>query len=205
MRGEGSYTDSEAEQILRLAANHSTGAIDKSRLLQMADELGLSHEAVQLAEQQVIAERTAIAERTEFDVQHRKAFFSHLTSYLVSCGGMVLFNLVTDHHITWAIWPIIGWGIGIAFHIHETFAKGSEDYEEEFQKWRTKRGLSRTTGSVTPAHQALEQPLENILLRDNLTKIEAIKRLREETGSTLKDAKDAVEMYERIHPGSIRS
>lgn len=41
-------------------------------------------------------------------------FRRHLRTYLVMCGFFVLINLITLGSIGWAIWPILGWGIGVS-------------------------------------------------------------------------------------------
>ncbi|CAH0999420.1 hypothetical protein LEM8419_00719 [Neolewinella maritima] len=40
-------------------------------------------------------------------------FRRHARTYLVMCGFFLLLNLLTTGRIGWAIWPIMGWGIGI--------------------------------------------------------------------------------------------
>lgn len=39
-------------------------------------------------------------------------FKRHLRTYLVMCVFFIVLNVVTGG--TWAIWPILGWGIGVA-------------------------------------------------------------------------------------------
>ncbi|WP_420461294.1 2TM domain-containing protein [Neolewinella sp.] len=47
-------------------------------------------------------------------LQEKKLDFRrHSRTYLVMCGFFILLNLVTTGTIGWAIWPIMGWGIGI--------------------------------------------------------------------------------------------
>lgn len=41
-------------------------------------------------------------------------FRQHLRTYLVMSSFFVLINLFTIGSIGWAIWPILGWGIGVA-------------------------------------------------------------------------------------------
>jgi len=48
---------------------------------------------------------------------------------------------------------------------------------------------------------ALLPKVEDIALRDNLTKLKAIKQVREQAGIGLKEAKDAVDEFERQNPG----
>jgi hypothetical protein len=41
--------------------------------------------------------------------------------------------------ITWSIYPLLGWGIGIFFHTMGVFWTQGEDFEKEFEKWRQER------------------------------------------------------------------
>ena len=41
-------------------------------------------------------------------------FKRHLRTYLVMSAFFVVLNLVTSGSSFWAIWPILGWGIGVA-------------------------------------------------------------------------------------------
>jgi hypothetical protein len=41
-------------------------------------------------------------------------FRRHLRTYLVMSAFFVLLNLITIGSLGWAIWPILGWGIGVA-------------------------------------------------------------------------------------------
>ncbi|THH40567.1 2TM domain-containing protein [Neolewinella litorea] len=41
-------------------------------------------------------------------------FRRHLRTYLVMCAFFIALNLLTIGSIGWAIWPILGWGIGVS-------------------------------------------------------------------------------------------
>ena len=44
-------------------------------------------------------------------------FRTHLIAYLLVNAGLVTINLIqTPGGYFWAIWPIIGWGLGLAAH-----------------------------------------------------------------------------------------
>jgi len=43
-------------------------------------------------------------------------FREHLTSYVVVNGFLVAIWAMTGRGYFWPIWPILGWGVGIAFH-----------------------------------------------------------------------------------------
>jgi transcriptional regulator with XRE-family HTH domain len=61
-------------------------------------------------------ERLALAH-----VRRVKGFYIHLSQYVVVITGLFLINLATSHHVLWAIWPAIGWGIGITAHAMRVF------------------------------------------------------------------------------------
>ena len=48
-------------------------------------------------------------------------FYKHLLIYVMVCSVLVIINLISNRGYFWAIWPIIGWGIGIGSHAFCTF------------------------------------------------------------------------------------
>jgi hypothetical protein len=72
------------------------------------------------------------------------AFRAHLMTYVTVNAGLVLINLVTSPGYFWAIWPIIGWGIGLVAHAINVYMDGENIrdrmIEEEMEKLR--RGSS---------------------------------------------------------------
>jgi len=55
-------------------------------------------------------------------MEAKSGFYRHLAVYVVVNLLLVGINLVTPHDSFWAIWPLLGWGIGIAFHALRAFA-----------------------------------------------------------------------------------
>jgi hypothetical protein len=43
-------------------------------------------------------------------------FFAHLGPYLIIITMLGLINLLTSDY-PWFLWPALGWGVGIAFHL----------------------------------------------------------------------------------------
>ena len=54
-------------------------------------------------------------------VERKLSFFIHLAVYLVVNSGLMLFNLTVVPAKLWAVWPLLGWGIGLLFHGLATF------------------------------------------------------------------------------------
>jgi amino acid transporter len=69
-------------------------------------------------------------ERAERRVRELKDFYSHLTTYVLVCTLLVIIDVASSGSgsdtflgLTWAYWPIFGWGIAILFHAVSTFFK----------------------------------------------------------------------------------
>ncbi len=134
------YEEDEAEEILRLAAQKSAvGGMSRERLLATAAELGISPEAVEEAERTVTVHRREVEVRSDYDRHVKGEFYSHLSAYVVVNAFLIGMNFFTDGRIDWAIWPLLGWGIGIASHFSNAFIKRSSDYEESYEKWKARR------------------------------------------------------------------
>jgi hypothetical protein len=136
------HDDRDVEQILKLAVNragYSDEEALRQRLMAAASELGLSDEQVRAAEEEYRIRKQEAAELAEYKAQAKKEFIEHLAGYLIVNAGLLGFNLYQSGGIGWAIWPIIGWGIGLAFHALEALHSGSGSFQEEFGAWRRKR------------------------------------------------------------------
>lgn len=70
-------------------------------------------------------------------VKHRKKFYSHIVTWVIMSVFFILINLFTTDYF-WAIFPILAWGIGVAFHGLQVFSDEWEDeeVEREFERLR---------------------------------------------------------------------
>ncbi|MCS7128141.1 MAG: 2TM domain-containing protein [Sulfolobales archaeon] len=61
----------------------------------------------------------------ELEVKEAKRDFkTHLAAYIIINSFLAFVNLWTSQGTIWFIWPLAGWGIGVAFHAY--FARSSE-------------------------------------------------------------------------------
>jgi hypothetical protein len=49
-------------------------------------------------------------------VEAKIGFFTHLAVYIVINGLLIFINLQNSPDRLWFYWPLLGWGIGFAFH-----------------------------------------------------------------------------------------
>ena len=73
-------------------------------------------------------------------VKTRKKFYSHVITWVVLSVFFILLNLATTDYF-WAIFPILAWGIGVAFHGIQVFTNEWEDTEidREYERLRKRR------------------------------------------------------------------
>jgi len=75
-------------------------------------------------------------------VRKLKSFYSNLILYLVVIGVLFAINLFTDPGYIWAVWPALGWGIGIAAHGMGTFGL-FRLFGPEWEKRQVEKHLGR--------------------------------------------------------------
>ncbi|WP_305819158.1 2TM domain-containing protein [Photobacterium leiognathi] len=54
-------------------------------------------------------------------VKSIKEFYSHFVTYLLVITGLFVINYFTSPDYWWAVWPALGWGIGIVSHALSAF------------------------------------------------------------------------------------
>ncbi|MEH2175418.1 2TM domain-containing protein [Nostoc sp.] len=132
------YDSEDVEQILQKALTRKDkGEFSREQLLEMASELGISSNILEATEQKWLAQQEEERSRHTFNTFRRRAFWTHLVSFLAVNLFLILLNLITSPSYFWAIFPVLGWGLGLFFHWWSVYQSKSEDYEIAFQKWRT--------------------------------------------------------------------
>src|SRR5687768_4328527 len=137
------YTHEDGDEVLRRAIAIDALETDtKDVVRRTAAELGVSEAAVERAEREYFKEKAKRGELERFASDQRKSFFSHLGTYLAVNAFLVGLNLMTDGRIDWAIYPLLGWGIGVALHAIGVFNRRAEDFQKQFEEWKRMRKAS---------------------------------------------------------------
>lgn len=136
------FEEHDSEEILRraLAIDAQHQGSDREAMLAAARELGISDEALVLAEEQWTKEKEDREHFREFVRQQRSGWMGHLVSYLVFLAFFFFLD-VRDGNLTWFWWPTIGWGIGVFFHSLGVLNTKSQTFQDEFRKWRQNRSI----------------------------------------------------------------
>ncbi|OGQ94013.1 MAG: XRE family transcriptional regulator [Deltaproteobacteria bacterium RIFOXYD12_FULL_57_12] len=81
-------------------------------------------------------------ERAIVYVRDIKGFYTHLVIYAVVVACLFALNFLRNANHIWAVWPAVGWGIGVLFHglnVYEVFSLFGVDWEKRQIEKRLKR------------------------------------------------------------------
>ncbi|MEH2238205.1 2TM domain-containing protein [Nostoc sp.] len=132
------YDSQDVEQILQIALTRKQeGEFSREQLLEMASDLGISSNILETTEQKWLAQQEEERSRRTFNTFRSRAFWGHFVSFIAVNLFLIILNLITSPSYFWAIFPVLGWGLGLFFHWWSVYQTKTEDYEIAFQKWRT--------------------------------------------------------------------
>ena len=120
-RTQRRYSPDEVSRIIKRAFRPGQGdAISYQELSEIARELGVEPDRLDEAIQQDLAGRDLEEAREKWLRHKRSSFNGHLWSFLIVGAGLLLVNIFAGGG-WWFQWPLLGWGIGLAFHIKSAF------------------------------------------------------------------------------------
>jgi len=149
---------------------------------------------------QYLEDRQAQEELTAFRAHRRRSVVECVSQWLGTSAFLVFINLFTlgghwteiDHY--WVLWPAGIYGFFVLKEVLEKTVFGRFTEAAAFQKWRDAKAAKASSAGT-------ETDIESLVLRERMGKLEAIARVREATGLSLNDAKEAVDAIARRHPG----
>lgn len=144
------YCQEDAQQILHLAIarQSQSGELTRSQLVEIATELGISSEELRLAEQEWLSYRGDMQERQAFDRYRRRRFQQHFTKFSIVNGFLVVLDLVMTGGLSWSLYVLLLWGLGLTLDGWKTFHRDSEEYQKSFQLWRQQRRLKQSVNML---------------------------------------------------------
>lgn len=132
-----SYDSEDVQEILQIALTRKQETeFSREELVEMASDLGISSNMLETTEQKWLAQQEEEGSRRTFNTFRRRAFWAHFVSFLAVNFCLILLNLITSPSYFWAIFPVLGWGLGLFFHWWSVYQSKTEDYEIALQKWR---------------------------------------------------------------------
>ena len=155
---EESYTQDDVQQILQLAIARQSpdgGEFSRPQLLEMASDLGISQENLQIAEQQWLSRQGEFKERQLFDDYRRTTLKQNFIRYIIVNSFLILLNLVIFKSADLSLSIALLWGLGLALKTWQTYETNEEKYQQAFQKWRLRKQIGQ---SITTAVDKLINP-----------------------------------------------
>ena len=151
-----SYSPEDIQQILHLAIARQGNREELSReqLWEIADELDLDRNTLQTAERDWLQGKVINQKRQAFNLYRRNRLKQKTTKYLIVNTFLVSLNIVAAGTVTWALYILLFWGLGLALNAWKTFQCEGEEYERAFQRWDFQNQVKQT---VTTFWDRLQQ------------------------------------------------
>ncbi|MBR8836203.1 MAG: 2TM domain-containing protein [Stigonema ocellatum SAG 48.90 = DSM 106950] len=141
------YNQEDVQQILGLAiARH---ALDKNKefsydqLLEIAAELEISPESLNLAEREWLAQQGELQQRQAFNAHRQGRFKKRLGNYVIVNAVLLLVDLLGGGGLSWSLYVLLFWGLAVGLDGWNTYQTKGEDYEVAFQKWYRKHQVKK--------------------------------------------------------------
>lgn len=151
------YSREEVDAILgRAIERDNRGELSHEDLLAAAREIGIPEQAIETAAIEVAAERMERAELVELRRDQWRGFVAHLIPYVMVNALLVTINVLTTH-FPWAMFPALGWGIGLASHLWAVLFPSRRHRQYHLQQLRTLERRA-STHQLEPARMEDARP-----------------------------------------------
>ncbi|MBD0263275.1 MAG: 2TM domain-containing protein [Tolypothrix sp. Co-bin9] len=146
------YNQEDVQQILHLAiarhANDKEKEFSYEQLLEIAAELEIPPESLKLAERDWLSKQGEMQQRQAFNLYRQRRFKKRLGNYGIVNTVLTLVDLVGGGGLSWSLYILLFWGLGVAFDACNTYQTNTEEYEIAFQKWHRKHQIKETFNTV---------------------------------------------------------
>ncbi len=145
------YGSEDAQGILQIAIarREDEGELSRVQLFEIASELGISEQDIVAAEQQWLATRGEFAEKLAFNGYRRGKLQKNVTKYGIINSFLVMLNLAGSHELSWSLFILLTWGLGLSLNAWNVYQTEGEDYEQSFQRWQLKKQVGQSIGTAT--------------------------------------------------------
>jgi len=151
------FTNDEVSRIIRQSLTlEDKDTVDFHGLLEIGAELGIDPGKIQEAINREDAAQQDHGLREKWLARQRTEFREHLWAYLIINAALLLINLFSPGP-WWFQWPLLGWGIGLAFHYRESHYPSEEAIEKGIHK------LARLEQKKRKKQERVKSPLSSQL------------------------------------------
>ncbi|ACK73456.1 conserved hypothetical protein [Gloeothece citriformis PCC 7424] len=145
-----SYSQEDIQQILQLAIARQTDKEELSReqLWEIAAELEIDPLSLQTAEQEWLNQKAISKKRLEFSQFRRLQFKQKVIRYLTINTFFVSLNFLSAGILSWSLYILLLWGLGLSLEGLKTFQTKGEAYEQAFQRWKFKNEMKESMANL---------------------------------------------------------
>lgn len=109
-----SYSPEVVQEILAEAiARQSADTFTRDQLLEMAAEMSISPDLLDQVEADWRQRQQQRQQAEAAQIKRRRRFRGQVATYAAVNSGLILLNIACAGTITWAIYPLLGWGAGL--------------------------------------------------------------------------------------------
>lgn len=145
-----SYHQDDIQQILQLAIARQAHEAEFTReqLLEIAAELEISPENLQAAEWEWQAKQGEIQKRQDFNAYRRGRLKKHAGKFVIANGFLMMLNLISVGGLSWSLYVLLFWGLGLGLNAWNAYQCDGEDYEKAFQRWYRQHQLKESISTL---------------------------------------------------------
>ncbi len=145
------YSHEDVQQILQLAIARQVDddkEFSHEVLLEIAAELDISPETLQLAEADWANKLGEIQHRQAFNLHRQRRFKKRVGNYAITNTFLLSMDWLTGGGINWALYVVLFWGLFLGLDGWNSFQTKGEEYEAAFQNWYRKHQLKRSMDNI---------------------------------------------------------
>jgi hypothetical protein len=87
-------------------------------------------------------------QREAFNLYRQRRFKKRFANYAIVNTVLTLVDLLGGGGLSWSLYILLFWGLGVAFDACNTYQTNTEEYEIAFQKWHRKHQIKETFNTV---------------------------------------------------------
>ena len=151
------YSQEEIQEILQIAIadRHAEEELSREHLWEIAAELDIDGSIIQAAETHWLERKSSDRLRGKFNLVRRQKFQQKLTKFAIVNTFLVSFNLILIGTLSWSLYILLFWSLGMALNGWKAYQTNGEEYERSFQRWRFQNDVKQTVSTVwTKVQQA---------------------------------------------------
>ena len=147
-----SYEPEDIQQILQIALaqqnDQQQGELSKEQLWEIAEDLNISRDCLQAAEQDWFTKKITQQKRRAFNEYRQDQLKQKGIKCLILNGLLISLDFINAHHLSWSLYILLLWSSWFALNVWKTYQSKGEEYEEAFRSWERRSELKQIFSNI---------------------------------------------------------